>query len=1129
MRRAIWLWDKDTVAKALAENDLEGEVPENFTGLDLLLGATRYSGPVLERSLTAADWDQTNAMLERVARMWLEDQAASGSPFIIPEGAPRDGAVYLWGPRRVASFFAHDCPNLSASPPQGLVGTRLLMQRYDMSEDDRTTVTDALGRIGLAFMRDFVRWQGQMAAVSGVNGSLSRGEEPDMKRALWMWTEDHVLRELEAMGSPLEGSRTSAEPLTGAAALLGTTRLEGEDAAKIEFLKVRVAREWLEDQAASRCPFRPAAAELESGLAYLWDADETRIFLEAQQASGRFLGDVSQLPPDLTGRQLVAGEHDLPEEDREALRGALAASAMEFMRDYLESGAAEADAAAAARTALAQQPVSPDRARARKMRRAMWRWDSAQVFEAISENDLDGQVPDGSTGRELLNDGPWTEDVEEVLQRVALLWLEDQAVLDVPYMLPAEAPVAHAVYLWDSRQVAAFFMSDEFRKANLQGEAPTWISGRQLLKQQHNLSADDREKVSDGLGRIGLRFMRELQRWLEAEDPVFYGSLVPGMRRMMLRWNEVTVAEALGDLELDGDVQNAEAFHGPRFLLFEELGLPDAFSSEDLDKIRQLRLRIAGLFLRDQMLLDRGMRADIMLSRQSPLEWTVADLERVVDDQRQNGLAFDESDVLNVAGLTVPQILAGDHKLSERGYKILRHIVDSACLRLQQTAAVALEPQGYNWSESALGVRLVAAIQAREGEPSADPMSWAVWRWCPGEASQRLGVVGVPDEESGRALLRGEHEAFQPALRRAALQWLEDQAISSSPFDVPSEVAPRPVYLWGASEVEQLFASAHELSSAVQARRIQMPPRGLSGRQLLRRLYSMPRGDEDVVLETISRNGLQFMKAMDVWEVSRNIGNICHLAGNNLQPASERAADDKVAWKENPSDAVKFAGPDEAEAPLTTAAPVLDADATAVEENPLVEVPPAAADLAPDAKADPFVQAPEPLATEAKVPQVADVEVSGPRLDATAVVAHSVAPSVAPLSPAGPEASTPLTCHGEQEPENTKTSCSMPGRRSEGKAEQAVVKHVYSEGEMTPEIADTVKDQFKRYDKNGDGMISYTEFCNVMRACGEFTDKELNDMFKNVDTSGDGNVSYEEFIDWVMTPDSDSDSDENEE
>lgn len=260
-----------------------------------------------------------------------------------------------------------------------------------------------------------------------------------------------------------------------------------------------------------------------------------------------------------------------------------------------------------------------------------------------------------------------------------------------------------------------------------------------------------------------------------------------------------------------------------------------------------------------------------------------------------------------------------------------------------------------------------------------------------------------------------------------------------------------------------------------------MPPKGLTGRQLLRRLYSMPHGEEVLVLESISRNGLQFMKAMDLWEVSRNIGNICHSARDNLRPASEMAAApvsdaEATAVEENPlPEVVEFAAPMEAEPPLEAVAPVLDAEATTNEENPPPEVlefavpvevkaPLEAAALAPDARANPSVQ------------------------------------------------------------ENTNTN--RPS--SKEKVEQALVR-VYSEGEMTPEIADTVKDQFKQYDKNGDGMISYTEFCNVMRSIGDFTDKELNDMFKQVDKSGDGDVSYEEFIDWVMTPDSDSDSDENEE
>lgn len=67
--------------------------------------------------------------------------------------------------------------------------------------------------------------------------------------------------------------------------------------------------------------------------------------------------------------------------------------------------------------------------------------------------------------------------------------------------------------------------------------------------------------------------------------------------------------------------------------------------------------------------------------------------------------------------------------------------------------------------------------------------------------------------------------------------------------------------------------------------------------------------------------------------------------------------------------------------------------------------------------------------------------------------------------------------------------------------------------------AERIKEIFRAYDTDGDGLISHSELERVLLALDarqEWSKEELNDMFFNADKNGDDMLSYEEFVDWAM-------------
>ena len=58
-----------------------------------------------------------------------------------------------------------------------------------------------------------------------------------------------------------------------------------------------------------------------------------------------------------------------------------------------------------------------------------------------------------------------------------------------------------------------------------------------------------------------------------------------------------------------------------------------------------------------------------------------------------------------------------------------------------------------------------------------------------------------------------------------------------------------------------------------------------------------------------------------------------------------------------------------------------------------------------------------------------------------------------------------------------------------------------------------VKEEFKVFDKDGNGFISAAELRHVMTNLGEkLSDREVDEMIREADTDGDGHINYEEFV-----------------
>ena len=70
--------------------------------------------------------------------------------------------------------------------------------------------------------------------------------------------------------------------------------------------------------------------------------------------------------------------------------------------------------------------------------------------------------------------------------------------------------------------------------------------------------------------------------------------------------------------------------------------------------------------------------------------------------------------------------------------------------------------------------------------------------------------------------------------------------------------------------------------------------------------------------------------------------------------------------------------------------------------------------------------------------------------------------------------------------------------------------------ELTEAQIDEYRDAFKLFDTDGDGMLSISEWQNVLSRMGmKCSSKEAKALFRNVDSNGDGKVDLDEFMQYL--------------
>ncbi|XP_052765790.1 neo-calmodulin-like [Mya arenaria] len=64
-----------------------------------------------------------------------------------------------------------------------------------------------------------------------------------------------------------------------------------------------------------------------------------------------------------------------------------------------------------------------------------------------------------------------------------------------------------------------------------------------------------------------------------------------------------------------------------------------------------------------------------------------------------------------------------------------------------------------------------------------------------------------------------------------------------------------------------------------------------------------------------------------------------------------------------------------------------------------------------------------------------------------------------------------------------------------------------------------IRNAFKAFDKNGNGMIEASELRAIMQRCGQtLSDSEIEEMIKVADSNHDGKINYNEFVEFICKP-----------
>ncbi|XP_076442309.1 neo-calmodulin-like [Babylonia areolata] len=67
--------------------------------------------------------------------------------------------------------------------------------------------------------------------------------------------------------------------------------------------------------------------------------------------------------------------------------------------------------------------------------------------------------------------------------------------------------------------------------------------------------------------------------------------------------------------------------------------------------------------------------------------------------------------------------------------------------------------------------------------------------------------------------------------------------------------------------------------------------------------------------------------------------------------------------------------------------------------------------------------------------------------------------------------------------------------------------------DFAPESSDNLREAFRIFDKEGNGMINTTELRHILTNLGEkLTEEEVDEMIREADITGEGQVNYNDFV-----------------